>query len=169
MGASPRPPLVDGSPKNRSTFVAERQTDNVHLSPPYHQARCRALVTEMRGMYAQCQEMSQQESALKATAKDTEAWESKTRGEVVIGAEKGAGGDGSGSGSSGEAEWGEEEDDSEEARKRRNAGVSLFAFLRFDFLWCSDCYVGCNEEGCSLSRICTFAIVALVVVVALES
>ncbi|CAM9408463.1 unnamed protein product [Ectocarpus sp. 12 AP-2014] len=88
-------------------------------------ARCRALVTEMRGMYAECQEMSQQESALKAAARDMEVWESKARGEVVIGPEKGGDGDGSGSGSGGEAEWGEEEDDSEEARKRRNAGAVL--------------------------------------------
>lgn len=117
----------------RRSAVAERQADNVPpLSPPRHQARCRALVTEMRGMFAECQEMSQQESALKAAARDTEVWESKARGEVAIGPEKGGDGDGSGSGSGGEVEWGEEEDDSEEARKRRNAGVSmLFALRRF--------------------------------------
>ncbi|CAM9537152.1 unnamed protein product [Ectocarpus sp. 6 AP-2014] len=117
-------------------------------------ARCRALVTEMRGMYAECQDMSQQESVLKAAARDTEVWESKARGEVVIGPEKGSGGDGSGSGSGGEAEWGEEEDDSEEARKRRNAGAVLRSHIdkRITSL-CEDAAAQKQEIAISLTEV----------------
>ncbi|CAB1114268.1 unnamed protein product [Ectocarpus sp. CCAP 1310/34] len=117
-------------------------------------ARCRALVTEMRGMYAECQEMSQQESALMAAARDMEVWESKARGEVVIGPEKGGDGDGSGSGSGGEAELGEEEHDSEEARKRRKAGAALRSHIdkRITSL-CEDAAAQKQEIAISLTEV----------------
>ncbi|CAM9785312.1 unnamed protein product [Ectocarpus sp. 4 AP-2014] len=117
-------------------------------------ARCRALVTEMRGMYAECQDMSQQESALKAAARDTEVWESKARGEVVIGPEKGVDGDGSGSCSGGEADWLEEEDNSEEARKRRNAGAVLRSHIdkRITSL-CEDAAAQKQEIAISLTEV----------------
>lgn len=69
-------------------------------------------------MYAECQEMTQQASSLKAAARDMEAWERMGRGEVVIGGGEEEDGNGSSSGE----EWGDDGDD-EGAIRRRKAGV----------------------------------------------
>lgn len=79
------------------------------------QARCRALLTEMRQIYAECEEMARQESLLKASARDMEAWEKKEGGEIAIGIDDGAESEG--------AEWGKEDQADEEELKRRKAGV----------------------------------------------
>lgn len=64
--------------------------------------------------------MSQDESSLKAAARDMEAWERRGRGEIVIGREM-MEEDGNAS-SSGE-EWGNDGGDDEEAIRRRKSGV----------------------------------------------
>lgn len=62
--------------------------------------------------------MSQEESSLKAAAREMEAWERMGRGEIVIGREKEEDGNSSSSGE----EW-EDDGDDEDAIRRRKAGV----------------------------------------------
>lgn len=61
--------------------------------------------------------MAQEESSLKAAAREMEAWERMGRGDIVMGRRKDEG-----SSSSGE-EWGDGEDDDPESFRRRRAGV----------------------------------------------
>lgn len=69
----------------------------------------------MRSIYAQCEEMTRQESLLRVAAIDMEACERRDRGEIVVGDEAGEESDG--------AEWGREDEVDEEAARRRKAGV----------------------------------------------
>lgn len=100
---------------------------------PRRQAQCRALVAKMRDIYAQCQEMSHQESSLKAAAMDMEVWERRSsRGEILIGREQGGGVgaiviSSTSTSSNGENDWGEKRggDADDEQMRRRKAGVRI--------------------------------------------
>ena len=101
----------------------------VNAPPPFSpllpflcQARCRALLTDMRSIYAQCEEMTRQGSLLSIAARDMEACERRDRGEIVVGDATGEDSDG--------AEWGREDEADEETARRRKAGVRVLGFSR---------------------------------------
>lgn len=78
----------------------------------------------MRSIYAQCEEMTRQDSLLRVSARDMEACERRDRGEIVVGDAPGEDIDGE--------EWEREDEVDEEAARRRKAGVRALeaAWLR---------------------------------------
>ena len=116
------PSNIVGSPKYQ-ICLARDPFHLLSLPLSWSKARCRDLLSEIRSKYDESEEMSGQESLLRASARDMERWERHKRGDIVIGGEEGEDNQDDG--------WGEGlvDEDWEEAR-RRNAGVKALVSVK---------------------------------------
>lgn len=87
--------------------------------------RCRALLTEMRNIYEDCEDMTRNQAALRAAAKEMEAWETggEASGIFLIGG-KDVDGD--------EPDWEDREENKEDIRKRKSGVCSMLKNTRKD-------------------------------------